>query len=107
MNTNGIHEQRSNINALSFQLRQNYPNPFNPTTKIEFYLPKTTFVSLTIIDFIGNKIKTIVSEEKYAGKYIVIWDGTNDKNEKVSSSVYFYKLETNENKIVRKMILLK
>lgn len=88
-------------------LYQNYPNPFNPITKIEYYLPNTTFVSLIIYDLKGREIKRLVEEEQFSGKHILTWNGTNDKNQNVSSSIYFYSLETSGNKIIRKMILLK
>lgn len=104
--TTSIKPIENNIPA-DFVLKQNYPNPFNPITKIEYYIPKATFVTLKIYDIMGIEIKTLVSEEKYMGKYYVIWNGRNDKDEMVSSSIYFYKLETDENKIVRKMVFLK
>jgi hypothetical protein len=91
----------------SYSLSQNYPNPFNPVTRIDYYIPKNSFVSLKIYDFLGNEIKTLVSEERPAGKYSAVWDGTNNRKEKVVSSVYFYSLETNSGRITRKMILLK
>ena len=90
-----------------FILYQNYPNPFNPSTKIDYYIPKTTFVSLTIYDLMGRQIRNLIEEEQINGNHSVTWDGTNDENQKVSSSIYFYKLETKENKIIRKMVFLK
>ncbi|OGU30182.1 MAG: hypothetical protein A2057_05805 [Ignavibacteria bacterium GWA2_35_9] len=90
-----------------FVLYQNYPNPFNPTTKIDYYIPKTSFVSLIIYDLMGREIKKLIEQEQFSGKHSVIWNGTNEENSKVSSSIYFYKMETAENKIIRKMLLLK
>jgi len=90
-----------------YSLSQNYPNPFNPSTRIDYYIPKSSFVSLKIYDFLGNEIKTLVSEERTAGRYSAFWDGTNSRNEKVVSSVYFYSLEANGVRVTRKMVLLK
>ncbi|MEJ2615427.1 MAG: FlgD immunoglobulin-like domain containing protein, partial [Ignavibacteriaceae bacterium] len=92
---------------IKIHLSQNYPNPFNPVTRIEYYIPVNTFVTLKIYDSMGNEIKKLVSEIKHRGKYSVTWNGTNDKNEKVSSGIYFYKLGNIEHQIIHKMIFLK
>jgi len=55
----------------------------------------------------GREIKKLIEQEQFSGKHSVIWNGTNEENSKVSSSIYFYKMETAENKIIRKMLLLK
>ena len=41
------------ITPLVFSLDQNYPNPFNPTTRIDYELPKTEFISLKIYDIMA------------------------------------------------------
>ena len=99
--------KEDNISLDDFVLSQNYPNPFNPITKINYFIPKTSLVSLKIYDLMGREIKTLNEGEQINGTYSVTWDGTNDENKKVSSSIYFYKLETKENKIIRKMVLIK
>ena len=85
-----------------YSMKQNYPNPFNPVTKISFDIPKKSFVSLKIYDILGKEIKTLVSEEKSAGKYIVDFDASY-----LSSGVYFYKLESGSFAETRRMIVLK
>ncbi|RKY99055.1 MAG: hypothetical protein DRQ13_02950, partial [Ignavibacteriae bacterium] len=50
-----------------YSLLQNYPNPFNPSTTIRFELPLSSLVTLKIYDVLGNKVATIVNEEKAAG----------------------------------------
>ena len=100
-------DDEDNILPTNVELYQNYPNPFNPTTKIDYYIPKASFVSLIIYDLMGREIKKLIEQEQFSGKHSVIWNGTNEENSKVSSSIYFYKMETAENKIIRKMLLLK
>ena len=99
--------EENNFLLNDFVLYQNYPNPFNPVTRIDYYIPKATFVTINIFDLLGRQIKTLVKQEGQIGKHSVTWDGINQKNEKVPSSIYFYKLETKENKIIRKMVLIK
>lgn len=77
---------------LEFAVSQNYPNPFNPSTTIKFALPKSSFVNVTIFDILGKEIKTLVSELKGEGYHFIHWDATNDRNERVASGVYFYRI---------------
>jgi hypothetical protein len=86
----------------NYLLNQNYPNPFNPVTKISFSISKAGIVSLKIYDILGREIAKLVNENKPAGNYIVDFDASN-----LSSGIYFYKLEVNGFKDVKKMTVLK
>ncbi len=97
----GLAEQSDNI-LKEFTLDQNYPNPFNPSTKIEFTLPKTEFVTLKIYNLLGQKVTTLVSEKLNAGSYNYSWDAGT-----LSSGVYLYKLNAGKLSQIRKMILLR
>ncbi len=92
---------------FEFVLSQNYPNPFNPSTKIEFTLAKSGFVTLQIYDVLGRKVRTLVSEELSAGYKSVVWDGKNEDGEDVASGVYFYQLKVGDFSEPKKMLLLK
>lgn len=83
-------------------LEQNFPNPFNPTTTIKFYLPEKTNVKLTIYDAMGREVKNLINEYKDKGYHEILFEAS-----KYSSGVYFYKLETPEKFIVKKMLLIK
>ena len=73
-----------------YSLLGNYPNPFNPSTTISYYLPQTSAIEIDIFDLLGNKIKSFSSSAQSAGKQGIVWDGTNNNNEQVSSGIYFY-----------------
>ncbi len=90
-----------------FALSQNYPNPFNQSTKIEFTLAKSGFISLNIYDLIGRKIRTLVSENLPSGYKSVFWDGKNDEEKEVASGIYLYRLRAGELVEFKKMVLLK
>jgi len=81
---------------------KNYPNPFNPTTKIYYNLPNESKVKLSVFDAAGREVALLVNEVKQEGSFIVEFDGA-----RLSSGVYFYRLETSTNVITNKMILLK
>jgi hypothetical protein len=102
-------EDKENLAGVPerFSLCQNYPNPFNPNTKIDFSIPRNSKVRLCIYNVMGQRIKTLVDETKTAGYYDVIWDGKNEKGQEVASGIYLYRLEADDFKETKKMILLK
>ncbi|MEO8231692.1 MAG: T9SS type A sorting domain-containing protein [Ignavibacteriota bacterium] len=87
---------------INFQLNQNYPNPFNPSTSINYAISSKQFVSLKVYDVLGDEVATLVNEEKPAGNYEVNFDAS-----KLSSGVYFYKLQSGSFMQTRKMTLLR
>ncbi|MCK9424467.1 MAG: T9SS type A sorting domain-containing protein [Ignavibacteriaceae bacterium] len=86
----------------NFELSQNYPNPFNPTTKINYQLAKNSFVSMKIFDLLGNEITVLVNEEQVAGNYQITFDGS-----RLSSGVYFYKIQAGDFTVTKKLVLMK
>jgi hypothetical protein len=85
-----------------FRLAQNYPNPFNPVTNIEYDIPKNTNVKITIFDMTGREVAAPVNEFKTAGKYTVSFNAM-----KLSSGIYYYKIQAGDFTAVKKMTLLK
>ena len=67
----------------------------------------STPITLKIYNILGQKVRTLADEPKSAGNYEVIWDGRNDKGEEVASGLYFYQLSTENNRITKKMLLLR
>lgn len=86
----------------SFSLSQNYPNPFNPTTKIEYSLPKSSKVMIKIYNMSGKEVATLVDSYQTVGNYETTFDGS-----KLSSGVYFYKLQAGDYVDTKKMMLIK
>ncbi|MDP2363716.1 MAG: T9SS type A sorting domain-containing protein, partial [Ignavibacteria bacterium] len=92
-----------NIGApAKFELAQNYPNPFNPVTSISFSIPSASSVKLTIYNQIGEKVAELLNENLEPGVYSYNWNAS-----KQASGIYFYELQANEFKSVRKMTLIK
>jgi len=90
-----------------FSLSQNYPNPFNPLTKMDFSLPKTGRVVITIYNLLGQEVTTLINERLSYGYHTVTWQGTDRMGRPVGSGVYFSELKAAGNRKTRKMILLK
>ncbi len=86
----------------NFKLLQNYPNPFNPTTTIVFNVQGSGFVSLKVYDVLGREVATLVKGRESAGEHTVIFDAS-----KLSSGVYFYRLNAGTYTATRKMLMIK
>ena len=86
----------------------NYPNPFNPSTSIEFTIQKESKIELTIYNIKGQKVKTLANNQFFKGTHSLIWKGSDESGNAVSSGVYFYVLNIN-NKLeaINKCLLLK
>ncbi|MDE2807006.1 MAG: putative Ig domain-containing protein [Gemmatimonadota bacterium] len=92
----------------AFSLANNFPNPFNPATTIQYALPTAADVELTVYNAVGQPVRTLVAEHQSAGRYAVEWDATNDSGHRLSSGMYFYRLQAGgEFREVKKMLLLK
>ena len=92
-----------NINQPDeFVLYQNYPNPFNPTTKIQFSIPKSEFVTLKVFDLLGKEISVLINEDMHAGNHSFIFDAS-----KLSSGVYFYTIKAGEFNSTKKLLFQK
>jgi hypothetical protein len=102
-----VEKLSTNELPLKFELYQNYPNPFNPNTTIKFAVPYTYNITLEIYDMLGRKVKTLVNGLYEPGEYRVVWDGTNEAGNLVSSGIYFYQLKAGNILISKKMMLVK
>ena len=92
----------------AFALADNFPNPFNPTTTIKYALPQAADVELTVYNVVGQPVRTLIAEYQSAGRYAVEWDATNDSGHRLSSGMYFYRLQAGGEFVeVKKMLLLK
>ncbi len=103
-NKNGIVgiNNESSIITNNFTLHQNYPNPFNPSTKINYELQITNYVTLNVYDINGRLVKEIVNQKQSAGNYSIDFDGSG-----LPSGTYVYRLQAGDFSETKKMVLLK
>lgn len=84
------------------QLEQNYPNPFNPSTTITYHLSSAETIKLDVFDLNGRLVTTLVDGMQQAGSHHIRFDAAG-----LSSGLYYYRLQTSERSIDRKMLLLR
>ena len=77
---------------MTYTLEQNYPNPFNPVTTITYQLPFESKVTIGIYNILGQKVITLIDENKPAGYYDLQWNGLSQKGGKVASGIYIYRM---------------
>ena len=95
------------LSPTQFALGQNYPNPFNPETRIQFGLPARGYVRLSVYNMLGQVVSVLVNGELPAGTKEVVWNGMDQNGRSMTSGVYFYKLETRQGAVTKKMLLVK
>ncbi len=63
-------------------------------------------MKLQIYNIKGQRVKTLVNNKLSPGIHSVVWNGTNENNKKVSSGIYLYKVSSDNDNVVNKMILM-
>lgn len=102
-----------NKSLIFYALNQNYPNPFTKKTSIGFTIcvqegrEQTVPVSLKIYDISGRVVKTLINSQLGSGRYTAVWNGYDEMNRRVSSGVYFCELNVEDQRLTRKLILVK
>jgi hypothetical protein len=87
----------------SARLHQNYPNPFNPSTTIRFDLPRPMRATLVVTDALGREIaRPADGSRREAGTHTLRFDAAG-----LPSGLYFYRLETEDAQLLRRMVLLR
>ena len=88
--------------SRNFELRQNYPNPFSGSTTIEFSQQKEGYVTLVVMNALGQEVATLISRNQHPGNYRYNWDAGE-----LSSGIYFYRLSIDSVEQTRKLYILK
>jgi hypothetical protein len=99
----GVSANSQELVPRELTLKQNYPNPFNPTTTIEFAVPEDGRATLKIFDILGREVRIVYDGDVKAG-YLqkVVFDAS-----RLSSGVYFSRLQYGGKSLLKKLILLK
>ncbi len=97
-----VGEEEDAVIPTEYDLSQNYPNPFNPSTNISFSIPEAGFVQLDVFNLLGQRVATLVSENRQAGIHTVNFDA-----QRLSSGIYIYRIQSGDFVSTKKMMLIK
>ena len=83
----------------TIQLQQNEPNPCLKSTTIKYFIPENTKIKITLYDNNANLLKTLIDSYQTIGSHNLELDCSN-----LPAGNYYYKLETKQNILTRKLI---
>ncbi len=102
-----VNEEELEKTAKNFILLGNYPNPFNPNTEISYYLAEDAFVKVEIYNLLGQKVITLLDQKQTKGLKTIHWNGKDFSGKRVSSGIYFCRVQANNKSEIKKMALIK
>ena len=85
-----------------YALSEAYPNPFNNVTRLQYNLPASGHVSITVNDIAGRTVATLVNTNQQAGSHQAVWDATSQ-----SSGIYLLQMKAGDFTAVKKVMLVK
>ena len=86
---------------------QSYPNPLLSESMIQFDLSGESDVSADIYDVAGRRVQSLVTGRYGAGSHAVRWDGTDANNNRVATGIYFVRVQTGDNAMTRKVVIVR
>ena len=89
------------------QLQQNAPNPFNSQTILSYFLPKSGPVRLELFSVTGQRVAILHQGPQQAGYHRLRWEAQDDAGHPLASGIYFYRIETTNGILIRKLTLLR
>jgi hypothetical protein len=87
----------------NLEVFQNVPNPFDFSTQIDFRIPKSGLVRLTVVNSVG-KIVYMYEDQYEPGLHSISWDRSQSALP-VTEGLYLYRLECNGEEVVKKMLV--
>ncbi|PIQ60950.1 MAG: hypothetical protein COV99_10110 [Bacteroidetes bacterium CG12_big_fil_rev_8_21_14_0_65_60_17] len=86
-----------------------YPNPFSPSSdvfiRVKFESDRDGQADLRVFDYAMNAVRT-VSAPIVAGTSELLWDGQDDRGTRVANGVYFYEVETGNDRFRGKILVI-
>ncbi|MBC8375798.1 MAG: T9SS type A sorting domain-containing protein [FCB group bacterium] len=84
-----------------------FPNPFNAEAQIQFEIPRSGQVTLSIYDSQGRAVRRLLNLELSVGSHQLTWNTRDDSGSELPSGVYMVTLAHDGGRDTRKLLLLK
>lgn len=102
----GLPEEEPQVEGPT-RLLPSGPNPARGVSTLRFELGATARVRIDVYDVLGRRVRQLRDQQMAAGEREVGWDGRNDRGERVSAGLYFYRLEAGSFHGVRSVVLFR
>ncbi len=83
------------------------PSPFLDRTQVYFGLSQRATTVIDVYNVLGQQVDRLIDQELPAGWHTVTWDGKNRAGSRVSSGMYFFRLQAGETVDTKKTVLMK
>ncbi|RPH93248.1 MAG: T9SS C-terminal target domain-containing protein [Calditrichaeota bacterium] len=86
-----------------------HPNPLNPyagEAVFSYQLPQKTATELSIYNILGQRVRTLINQEQYAGSFQVSWDGRDGNGQIVPAGLYVYRIKTAIGESSQKLLVI-
>jgi flagellar hook assembly protein FlgD len=68
------------------------PNPVSSNTTITYEVLNPSYVTLQVVDMLGNVVVNLANDEMSSGSYSIDWNSSDTKGTKVASGQYMVRL---------------
>ena len=92
---------------LVTKLYPNYPNPFNPETNIRFSVKNSGWVKVSVLNTRGQLVRNLQNGVLKSGLHTIVWNGLNNNGKKLSSGIYYIRMESDKGVEIHKATLMK
>jgi Putative Ig domain/FlgD Ig-like domain len=83
------------------------PNPINPSTLLKFATTREGSVKVQVYDLSGRLVRTLHDGTLPAGNNAVAWDGSRSGGDRVSSGVYYFRIQSPDGQDVVRVTVLR
>ncbi len=83
------------------------PNPFRERVTLQYTLPSTQEVRVSVYDVLGRQVQTLVDARQEAGPHRTTWDGVDQSGGTLASGVYFVRWTTGGTQHTERVLLVR
>jgi hypothetical protein len=88
-----------------FDLGPVFPNPTSGRSRLEFAVPRESYVEVTVHDVQGRRLAYLAAGRYQPGRYQITWNGEVE-HRRAPTGLYFIRYVTPERTLVRRVVLL-
>jgi hypothetical protein len=96
-------EEIKNLPIIT-KLYQPFPNPFFSSAIITYSLEKEEDIKILIYSLNGSLVRILFNGKEKRGRYLIKWDGKDNKGKNVNKGIYFLRFITNNYQETKKII---